>query len=285
MYPGRELSHFLTPRSLARCVIVITPMRISFTHVLAPLVALGLVACEAAIITAPSGPGPGPGPGPGGDPEMIFLAEVQPLLEARCRNCHEDPEAAPVFLDPADYYASVLAYPDLVVPGAPNSSTLVTKGNHRGPAWEASEASIVRGWIQAEADAGMTDAGTEPGPGPSREARMTSAYPVDAGVENRIPLAEVGLVGAELVFTANRVASGMMLNDVRIVAASSSISFSHPRLVMWADTTPTMDSDRFSDLEMTISAGMSGTLTSSCVLVDFPENGELSVQFESASTL
>lgn len=276
------MAQFSTCGSLAWPVIDITSMRISFTHVLAPLVALGLVACEAAIITAPTGPGTGPGPGPGDDPEAMFLAEVQPLLEARCRNCHEDIATAPVFLEPSDYYGSVLAYPDLVVPGEPNASTLVTKGAHRGPAWEASEASVVRRWIEAEAERPAEDP-MEPGPGPM--TRQTSPYPVDDGFENRIPLAEVGLPGAELVFTANRVASGMMLNDVRVVAASSAISFSHPRFVMWNDTTPTMDSDRFSDLEMTISAGMSGTLTSSCVLVDFPENGELSVQFESARTM
>lgn len=231
--------------------------------------------CQAAVITDPQLMDADAGTPAGGNAREVFDTEVAPLLMTHCAECHENAAAAPLFLDPSDYYASVLAFRGLVVPGEPSSSSLITKGGHQGPAWEPGQSATIGNWIILEGGAG-------PDPGPTGPS--TSPYPVDVGA-NRIPLSEANLPGAELVFSASRISSGMLLADIAIVASSTGVAISSPRFAMHDGALTTLDDDAFADVELRVSPGMTGALRSSHVLVDFPADGELSIRFESAAPL
>ena len=245
--------------------------------------ALLVVGCQAAIIRAPGVVEDGE-PTPISDPESFFLAEVEPILALNCAGCHEDETASrgAVFLNPASYYASVRNYEGLVVPGDTAASRLLTKGEHRGPELSANDATTIGRWIDAEG-AVMMPPPVEP---PVDATVTTSAYPVDEG-ENRIPLTEVGLPGAELVFTAMRINSGanMLLTNMELVAGAGGLSITHPRLIIIDDedaSATRLDADTFADVTLRVEAGMTGTLTSTHAVAPFPAMGSIAVRFDSA---
>lgn len=253
-----------------------------------------LLGCDAGTVVAPGlgSPGGGSGGGGGGADLVDFESEIRPLLVDRCGDCHQDAAVAPAFMAGPDVYETVMGWPDLVVPGLPGESTLVTKGAHRGPAWEAAEARVVSEWIVQEggepvaADGGAPlgdDAGS--GDPPSVDGPYTPPMTISEG-RNEIELSEAGVPGGVLSFHATRVAVGLHLSDVAIRAGSGGARVTHPLLVSWVDGVPVADpDDRFRGVELTIPADSSVTLATSVVLADFPDPGALSVQFDSASPI
>jgi hypothetical protein len=277
--------------------------------------ALAAFGCQAATVTGPGwgevpeGPGGGEDPGEdpgvdpieeGADPQQVFLEQVLPLLDLRCNDCHTDIATAPVFIDPVDPYASILESGVISI-GDPGASSLVTKGAHRGPAWQAAEAQVVSDWIRLEAGVpggGNPDVGggggagggeeeePEPEPDPVVGDYETSPQTVVDG-DNVIDLDEAGLPGAELHFFAQRVALGLHISSVTIYAGDDGLVVNHPTFITHVpggDSTPDPE-DRFSTLELVVPAAGAALLADNVLLVDFPTDGELSVSFVSASTL
>src|SRR5687767_7205559 len=99
--------------------------------------------------------------------QAVFEARVQPLLTSTCAACHAGGTGAPMFLaaDP-DLYTTVTTWPALVNRRDPGSSRLLSKGEHAGPAWTATQAAILRAWIDLEvaehADTGPDIFATDP---------------------------------------------------------------------------------------------------------------------------
>ena len=94
---------------------------------------------------------------PGGDaaggtgPVAFFGSTIQPIMQSSCVVCHGTLE--PVFLVAPDWRASMLAFPGLVVPGSPDTSTLLTIGTaatHTGIELTVDQAALVRQWIEME---------------------------------------------------------------------------------------------------------------------------------------
>lgn len=240
------------------------------------LLAPALIACQAAVVTAPGFPIGGPDGGVGPGARARFEAEVEPLIDLRCASCHADAVVAPVFVDAADTYAAVMGYPGLVIPGAPERSSLIMKGLHSGPAWTVAEDATVRGWIEAEGSAGR-----DGGVGVIDFPHTTPRTLVEG--ENRLMLDGVGLPGAELTFTASRVALGMNLADLTLRAGSTPVYVSHPRFVIGDGTSVQADpEDRFAGVVLSLPPGGSGILASTALLVGFPTGGALGIGFEEA---
>jgi len=260
-------------------------MRPKSVHMALPLLAALLAtACQAAIIRAPGvEEEEPPDPMEIENPELFFTTDVRPILEANCASCHEDETASQgaVFLVPGDYYASVMTWEGLVVPGEPENSELLNKGDHRGPAFSANDATTVTQWIVAEA---MNE--EPPPPPPPPEPIMTPTFPVEEG-ENRIPLVDVGLPGAELVFDATRVGIdgiNMLLDDVRVTAGTGGLAISHPVFIIHDDTEMTSwpdPRDPFADTSVSTGPGSTVILTDSHALAPFPDPGSIAVQFDS----
>jgi len=259
-------------------------MRPKSVHMALPLFAALLgTACQAAIIRAPGvEEEEPPDPMEIENPELFFTTEVQPILEMACASCHEDFETSQGadFLTPGDYYASVMTWEGLVVAGEPEMSELLNKGEHRGPAFSANDAATVSRWIVAE---GMNE--EPPPPPPPEEPIVTPTFPVEEG-ENRIPLVDVGLPGAEVVFEAMRINSGanMLLSDVRFTAATGGLAVTHPVFIIHDDTEMTSwpdPRDPFADTSVSTGPGSTVMLTNSHALAPFPDPGSIAIQFDS----
>lgn len=279
-------------------------MRLPLAVLRASVVCSLLVGCDAGTVVAPGFGSAGGGPGGGGaGMELIdFESEIQPLLEDRCGECHIDASVGPAFMAGPDMYETMMEWPDLVVPGEPGASTLITKGAHRGPAFAAAEARVVSEWIEQEGaepvvgDGGMPlpgddggsdtpDAGTPTGDPPAVDGPYTPPMTVAAGV-NEIDLTEAGLPGGVLTFDATRVASGIQLNDVEIRVGPSGAHIVHPLLIQWVDGRPTADpADSLGGVDVMIEPDTTEVLASSIRLEGFPDPGALSIQFESVGPL
>lgn len=115
------------------------------------VLALLLAACTQTPPTDDAGPGGddagGPPPADAGDP-VDFDTQIEPLLVENCSFCHEGPGSrGPMFLELGNYEESILAHPMFIVPGQPDMSLILLKGEHDGPAWPADEAALIRSWI------------------------------------------------------------------------------------------------------------------------------------------
>lgn len=90
----------------------------------------------------------------GTGPVAFFNSNVQPIMQNACVVCHATGSAYPVFLVAPDFRASMLAAPNsLVVPGSPDTSTLLTIGTattHTGVELTPDQATTVRSWIEME---------------------------------------------------------------------------------------------------------------------------------------
>lgn len=134
-----------------------------------------LGACVGGIDTPPAG-GDDDMPPPNATPRELFDTTVQPLLSAKCAQCHVGPEtsATNMFLGPdgvSSFYTTLVN--DRAVNGGfnPSAATILLKGAHEGPAWTSAEATKISTWLQAELTArgGTIDPG--PGTNPLASAR------------------------------------------------------------------------------------------------------------------
>ncbi len=271
----------------------ITPLLLALLALFASVGGLG---CQAATVTGPgwgedsvapkadSPDAAAPVEEDGRDPEQVFLELVLPLLDDRCNGCHADAARAPVFIDPEDPYLSILDS-GVVVIGEPTTSTVITRGAHRGPAWRTDEEPIVADWISLEGSAEEPEEGSPPPPSEPAGEYETSPQAIVAG-SNVIELDGVGLPGAELRFFAQRVSLGLHMSGITLYGGSQGLDITHPTFIAHDEGTRQPDpDDRFAALELLISAADEIVLAENVLLVDFPLEGELSIDFESASTL
>jgi mono/diheme cytochrome c family protein len=75
--------------------------------------------------------------------EQDFDANVEPILQSQCNACHAATLAGPTALA-----LTILATPSLTGGGDPASSQLLTKGEHEGPAFTASQDSVILQWLE-----------------------------------------------------------------------------------------------------------------------------------------
>jgi len=277
-----------------------------FPHIAAALIAATMsFGCQAATVTGP-GWGDIPALAPpgtvrdpieeGADPEQVFLEQVLPLLDTRCNGCHTDVSTAPVFIDPADPYASFLDS-GVITRGQPNASQIITKGAHRGPAWRATESQTISDWISLEGavdpgmgggvDRGGDGGGEDPPPDPDPVAGdyETAPQAVLDG-HNEIDLDDVGLPRAEIEFFAQRVALGLNLSNVIISAGHEGLVINHPIFITYDPVTGRQPdpNDRFNGVELVVAADGAALLADNILLMDFPLDGQLSISFASTST-
>lgn len=210
----------------------------------------------------------------------VFATRVEPMLASRCGACHGADRTGPDFLRPnPDVRTTLLGYPAIVSLTSPDSSRLLTKGEHSGPALSSGEADIVRNWIALEAAEGtMVD--------PVEREIATTPIAVTEGF-NAIPLDVLGLPGSTLHFVGARVGDGMFLDSVTIVAGPMGARVEHPVFVTWIDGAPTADPvDRFAGVEIAVDPNTSRPFdTGTVVLTTFPEGALLSVHFDAAEPL
>ncbi len=203
--------------------------------------------------------------------ELQFNTEVAPLLTNFCSACH-GPETTVPFMGPSaeEMYSSVKEWPNLVSLQAPSASSLITRGAHSGPAWQPDQLTVVRQWIEAEAE-------LAPDQGPVLET--TPFVPVEGA--NIIDLAEVGLTGATITFEMDALSTGMYIYRMSLNAADQGVHIVHPTFIPWEGDSPLPDPvDRFSNVD--IYAGVQESTSvggGTLILVGVDSTSPISVRF------
>jgi hypothetical protein len=88
----------------------------------------------------------------------VFVDEVQPTLISTCRACHVadgGTSVGPAFLDEAaelsyTYAKNYQSAAGKILTASPESSLLVTKGAHIGPALTDAQKAVIARWLQLE---------------------------------------------------------------------------------------------------------------------------------------
>ena len=209
------------------------------------------------------------------DATVFFSTRVEPLMRTRCMGCHAADRTGPAFLvaEP-DLRTSLLAWPALVDLDTPGDSRVVTKGEHSGPAWTATEVGIVERWITIEAAASDRMMPVAP-------ALVTSPIEPIVGF-NDINLAAFDLPGARITFNASRAASGLLLSDLKVVAGADGVRVDHPVFVSFVGGSTLADAfDSFEGITLSVDPGTAETLGGGgLVLVDFPAGSTLAIHFD-----
>ncbi len=207
-----------------------------------------------------------------------WISEAYPAFQAQtCTTCHAGQQPGVAFLladsNPLNVRQTLLTFdPQVVNLTAAQSSRVLTKGAHAGPALDADSTTKILDWIEAEA----TAAGDTGGAGtttlttdPFAVLLCTSGVAGDPTCPiNHVSLASVGanaptpidLTGAEIDFVAQPLSDALYLTDMVLKAGGSGIYIEHPLFISvppMGDVIP--DSiDRFFALKMDLMASTQG---------------------------
>jgi mono/diheme cytochrome c family protein len=193
-----------------------------------------------------------------------WVSEAQPVLAQNCSACHNGSRAGIGFLEGADAMAQradLLAHDPIVVNlTAPQSSRILTKGLHEGPAFTAAQLSAVLQWIQKQKDAEGTDGGT----GPNLETDPFTALICTSGAPgtvdcpyNNVALDKVGVPGGVVRFTVQALGSGLYMSNMKLVPGAEGAYIEHPLFVskpVAGDAKPDTI-DRFFNVKMNLQQG------------------------------
>lgn len=180
---------------------------------------------------------------------QLWVEKALPALksiEANCITCHGGAAPRPMveFLGGAsdlEIRSTILAFdPPVLSIDAPQSSRLLTKGQHEGPPIVGQYKSDVQEWIQAEKEAAAD------GPdGPGTLGLRTQDFTISictGGLPgqptcpiNELSLEDLGegagVPGAKLTFVAQGVGTGLYLNNLKLVPGPMGAFIEHPLFV------------------------------------------------------
>ena len=195
-----------------------------------------------------------------------WVAGAQPVLDTNCASCHGGsmPNVAWIEGGP-DVNAQredVLTYMGtmgtIVQLGTPQTSLLVKKGAHDGPALSAEQATKVVDWITKERDAkGMMNAFPIMLPPTAMMVCTTGAPGSPTCPYNEFPLDAAGATGAKVQFTMTDVGGTPYLANLKIIPGPMGVYAEHPLFVsVPAMGMPKLDPiDRYQTLRLNLPAG------------------------------
>jgi mono/diheme cytochrome c family protein len=220
-----------------------------------------------------------------------FISKAKPVFDNNCAACHAGSDPTVAFLQAEDSMAvrAKLLGSDYVNLEAPQSSRLLTKGAHSGPALIASQASDLLEWLAAERDAagvaGTVDTGLETQP--FTPVLCTSGNPGDP----TCPITYVditGLIegwgGAKIKFVAQPLSLDLYVTNLALEGGPEGVYIEHPLFVSWpAEGDPIPDKlDRFFNVKMNLMAGAMPSQINggTAAFIDFAPNNQLTIHFK-----
>ncbi len=240
-----------------------------------------------------------------------FTKDAYPVFSTVCAACHigMDPKflaADAAITDPvATMRATLLGFdPSVVNLQAPESSRVLTKGVHSGPALNAIQSAAILGWLQAEKDAAgaatttviITTDKISPllctGGVAGDIAGCTTGDASHCCPINVVTLDSAGMPGAVVDFVAQPLSSDLYMSDIYVKASTAGVYMEHPLFVSWPVTgDPIPDTiDRFFAVKLNLAAA---TAAVSCpgpscdhigagaaAFVGFPPQNRLSITFK-----
>jgi mono/diheme cytochrome c family protein len=222
---------------------------------------------------------------------QLFVQKAKPVFDNTCAACHSGSDPSIAFLQAPDPMAirEKLLASDYISLEAPQSSRLLTKGAHAGPAMTASEASDVLEWLSAERDAagvaGTADTGLE-------TARFTPVLCTGGSPgDPTCPVTYVditGLVegwgGARIKFVAQPLSQDLYVTNLALEGGPDGVYIEHPLFVSWpAEGDPIPDTlDRFFNVKMNLMAGaMASPINGgTAAFINFSPNNQLTIHFK-----
>jgi mono/diheme cytochrome c family protein len=221
----------------------------------------------------------------------LFISKAKPVFDNNCVACHSGSDPTVAFLqapDPMAVRAKLLAS-DYVNLEAPQSSRLLTKGAHSGPALIASQASDLLEWLAAERDAagvaGTVDTGLETQP--FTPVLCTSGNPG----EPTCPITYVditglveGWAGAKIKFVAQPLSQDLYVTNLSLEGGAEGVYIEHPLFVSWPPMAePIPDTlDRFFNVKMNLAAGEAATQINggTAAFINFSPNNQITIHFK-----
>jgi hypothetical protein len=222
---------------------------------------------------------------------QLFISKAKPVLDNNCGACHAGSMPVIDFLqapDPMAVRAKLLAS-DYLNLEAPQSSRLLTKGAHSGPALIASQASDLLEWLAAERDAagvaGTVDTGLETqaftpllctGGAPGDATCPITYVDITALVE--------GWAGAKIKFVAQPLGTDLYVTNLALEGGAEGVYIEHPLFVSrppMADPIPDT-LDRFFNVKMNLMAGEMPSPISggTAAFINFSPNNQLTIHFK-----
>jgi hypothetical protein len=223
-----------------------------------------------------------------------WVAGAQPVLNTNCYSCHGGsmPAVAWMGMNTMDVYMqkdALLMYPKGIVDlGEPQTSLLLKKGAHDGPALTAGQASKVLEWIEKERDASPTTAGFPVMLTPQAIMPCTGGAPGDPTCPfNEFLLDANGATGAKVQFAATNAAGALYIQALKIIPGPMGVYAEHPMFVSVpaAPAMPKLDSiDRYQttvkNLMMGAPAAMQTIGTGTATFADFSPTDQIAVYFK-----
>lgn len=205
---------------------------------------------------------------------QLWLSKAAPVFKTNCVSCHAGSDPATAFLAGADDLGirnTLMTWdPQVVNLDAPESSRVLTKGAHTGPALDAGQSSDILVWVQAERDAAMVN-----NPGPQLETAKFHPLLCTGGVAgdtsgcgtdtthccpiNTVTLDDLGLIGAKISFVAQPLSQDLYVSDLYLAASTDGVYLEHPLFSSWDPDTglPIPDSiDRYFAVKMNLAQAM-----------------------------
>jgi len=165
--------------------------------------------------------------------QQAWVEKALPVLATKCITCHDGSMPNIGYLAGADDLArreTLVTYvPRVVNLGAPQSSRIVTKGAHMGPALDSAlEANPIIIWIKAESKARPDDA---PPIRTAMVAPMLCTDPQMVGMAacpiNTVDLTALGAAGS-LEFVIQQVGPDSYFTNLKIKAGAEGLYLEHP---------------------------------------------------------
>jgi cytochrome c553 len=222
---------------------------------------------------------------------QLFLQKAKPVLDTTCAACHSGSDPSVAFLqapNATEERAKLLAS-DYISLEAPQSSRLLTKGAHSGPALLASQASDLLEWLSAERDAagvaGTADTGLETEK--FTVGLCTGGTPGDATCPiNYVDI--TGLVqgwgGAKIKFVAQPLSQDLYVTNLALEGGPDGVYIEHPLFVSWPlEGEPIPDTlDRFFNVKMNLMAGAAASPINggTAAFINFSPNNQITIHFK-----
>ncbi|HEY5951083.1 MAG TPA: hypothetical protein VIV40_36580 [Kofleriaceae bacterium] len=211
-----------------------------------------------------------------------WVDKAYPVLGTKCLMCHDGSMPMIGYLAGAsdiEKRDTLIAYmPAVINLSAPQSSRMLTKGAHTGPALEAKEASDILSWIIAEREArmGMVTA--------LRSDKLTPMLCTTAPCPiNTIDLASLGQPGT-LTFEATALSADLYLTTIKIQAGAAGLHITHPLFESWpaGATDPKPDPiDRWFNVDLQIAPNTAAQIgTGEGSFTGFNGADQLSMRFD-----
>jgi cytochrome c553 len=222
---------------------------------------------------------------------QLFVQKAKPVFDTTCASCHSGSDINTAFLlgaNPMEVRATLLGA-DVVNLEAPQTSRILTKGAHSGPALLASQASDLLEWLSAERDAagvaGGVDTGLETaaftpvictGGAPGSPTCPITTVDISGLVE--------GWAGAQITFVAQALSQDLYVTNLALSGFGEGVYIEHPLFVSRPiERQPIPDSlDRFHNVKMNLMAGSMPTQISggTAAFINFAPADQISIHFK-----